>query len=150
MDFCILPQSVVAIISFKYQCTKRNDNLATCLSSSGQNGGIVCFSLMHKQCYLLSMFWMIPLWNPIKNQPMGHKRSYSQVWSRIHHDMNHREIQKLGSFLVVFLGSYLCQIMKGLNLISLVSLIFLVHVMIQKIQDLDRSGSRNWSRCTSC
>ena len=57
------------------------------------------------------------------------------------------EIQKLVAFLVaflvVFLGAYLCQILKEINLISLVSFAFLVHVMIQKLQDLDSLGSRN-------
>ena len=55
----------------------------------------------------------------------------------------YQEIQKLVAFLVVFLGAYLCQILKEINLISLVSFAFLVHVMIQKLQDLDSLGSRN-------
>ena len=46
----------------------------------------------------------------------------------------YREIQKLLAFLVefllVFLGAYLCRILKEMNLISLVSFAFLVHVMI--------------------
>ena len=50
----------------------------------------------------------------------------------------YREIQKLVAFLVVFLGAYLCQILKEMNMISLVSFAFLVHVLIQKLQDLDR------------
>ena len=50
----------------------------------------------------------------------------------------YREIQKLVAFLVVFLGAYLCQILKQMNLISLGSFAFLVYVMIQKLQDLDR------------
>ena len=40
--------------------------------------------------------------------------------------------------MVVFLGAYLCQILKEMNLISLVSFVFLVHVLIRKLQDLDR------------
>ena len=50
----------------------------------------------------------------------------------------YREIQKLVAFLVVFLGAYLCQILKEMNMISLVSFAFLVHVLIRKLQDLDR------------
>ena len=50
----------------------------------------------------------------------------------------YREIQKIVAFLVVFLGAYLCQILKEMNLISLVSFAFLVLVLIQKLQDLDR------------
>ena len=50
----------------------------------------------------------------------------------------YREIQKLVAFLVVFLGAYLCQILKEMNLISLGSFAFLVHVLIRKLQDLDR------------
>ena len=50
----------------------------------------------------------------------------------------YREIQKLVAFLVVLLGAYLCQIFKEINLISLGSFAFLVHVLIQKLQDLDR------------
>ena len=42
------------------------------------------------------------------------------------------------AFLVVFLGAYLCQILKEMNMISLVSFAFLVHVLIRKLQDLDR------------
>ena len=48
------------------------------------------------------------------------------------------EIQKLVAFLAVFLSAYLCQILKEMNMISLVSFAFLVHVLIQKLQDLDR------------
>ena len=50
----------------------------------------------------------------------------------------YREIQKLVAFLVVFLGAYLCQILKEMNLISLGSFAFLVNVLIRKLQDLDR------------
>ena len=53
----------------------------------------------------------------------------------------YREIQKLvaflGSFLVVFLSAYLCQILKEIDLIILVNFAFLVHVMIRKLQGLD-------------
>ena len=35
-----------------------------------------------------------------------------------------REIQKLVAFLVVFLGAYLCQILKEMNMIGLVSFAF--------------------------
>ena len=42
------------------------------------------------------------------------------------------------AFLVVFLGAYLCLILMEINLISLVSFAFLVHVLVQKLQDLDR------------
>ena len=44
----------------------------------------------------------------------------------------------LVAFLIVFLGAYLCQILKEMSIISLVSFEFLVHVLIQKLQDLDR------------
>ena len=47
------------------------------------------------------------------------------------------------AFMVVFLGEYLCQILKEINLISLVSFAFLFGVMKLKLQDLDRLGSRN-------
>ena len=50
----------------------------------------------------------------------------------------YRDVQKLVAFLVVFLGAYLCQILKEMNLISLGSFAFLVHVLIRKLQDLDR------------
>ena len=42
-----------------------------------------------------------------------------------------QEIQKL----VAFLGAYLCQILKEMNTISVVSFAFLVHVLIQKLQE---------------
>ena len=42
----------------------------------------------------------------------------------------YREIQKLVAFLVVFLGAYLCQILKEIDMICLVSFAFLVHVLI--------------------
>ena len=41
-------------------------------------------------------------------------------------------------FLVVFLDAYLCQILEEMHMISLVSFAFLGHVLIQKLQDLDR------------
>ena len=47
------------------------------------------------------------------------------------------ENQNLVAFLVVFLGAYLCQILKEMNIVALVSFAFLVHVLIQKLQDLD-------------
>ena len=50
----------------------------------------------------------------------------------------YREIQKLVPFLVVFLGACLFQILKKMNMTSLVSFAFLVHVLIRKLQDLDR------------
>ena len=40
------------------------------------------------------------------------------------------KIQKLVAFVDVFLGAYLCQILKEMNLISLGSFAFLVHVLI--------------------
>ena len=40
------------------------------------------------------------------------------------------EIQKLFAFLVVFLGAYLCQILKEMNMNSLVSFACLVHLNI--------------------
>ena len=44
------------------------------------------------------------------------------------------EIQKL----VAFLGAYLCQILKEMNVTILVIFAFLVHVLMQMLQDLDR------------
>ena len=52
--------------------------------------------------------------------------------SRIHHDMNQTYFLCTGKYkLVTFL------------------VVFLVHVMIWNLQDLDRLVSRNWSRCPS-
>ena len=50
----------------------------------------------------------------------------------------YQEIQKLVAFRVVYLGAYVRQILKETNMISLVSFAFLFHVLIQKLQDLDR------------
>ena len=41
-----------------------------------------------------------------------------------------RKIQKLAAFLIVFLGAHLCQILKEINMTSLVSFAFLVHVLM--------------------
>ena len=58
---------------------------------------------------------------------------------------DHTKNQKLFAFLVEFLGAYLCQILKERYLISLGSFSFLVHVLIRKLQDLDRMPIKNCS-----
>ena len=57
-----------------------------------------------------------------------------------------RQIRKLVAFLVAFLGAYLCQILKEMNLISLGSFAFLVHVLIRELQDLDRMPIKKCSK----
>ena len=49
------------------------------------------------------------------------------------------------AFMVAFLGAYLCQILKKINLIGLGSFAFMVHVLIGKLQDLDRMAIKKCS-----
>ena len=58
--------------------------------------------------------------------PIHTRQEVTLIWTRRYFCL-YREIQKLVTFLVVFLGAYLCQI---LNMISLVSFAFLVHVLM--------------------